>query len=283
MKEFIPGGSFLISRNLFNSAIWQRPPQYMRLFLWLIGRAAFQKGQSYKGHVLERGQLITTYDKMSEVLCYKFNKRFVKPSRKEIRIMLDWLCGEGMIFVKPLIAGTLPNWGRPSGRTRAYVGLLITVINYDTYQDLEHYRGTDKGRPSSAQGQLREECVKNDKTPSEFFSSISALKERYPDQTLIDRIFQGLASTRKTGQLADSVKLSILEAWDNYSIDRVMAGIETFCEKGCAKQGKNERYLLGIIKNNETSANEKLHDKGMQSSGSALLDDYYKTQQERIA
>ena len=149
---FVPGGSFMVARAVFQSAIWTKPPQYLKLFLWLIGRAAFQDGHVFKGHTLKRGQLVTSYSKISEALAYHANHRIIKPSLKEIRLILDWLASESMIFCEPLISGTWPNQGRPQGRpkagTGAYLGLLISVINFDSYQDLESY----KGRPQAGTG-----------------------------------------------------------------------------------------------------------------------------------
>jgi hypothetical protein len=274
--DFIPGGSFLVARTLFRSAIWQKPPQYTRLLLWLVGCAAFQDGHTYKGQPLERGQLVTTYGKIADALSYRFNKKVIRPSLKEVRIMLAWLQSEGMIAVKPLISGTSPDWGRPSDLTRAYVGLLITVINYDTYQDGKLYKGKDKGRPSSAQGHFRKECINNDKDPAEVSSQIAVLKQRYTDKATIDQTLQAIATTRKTGKLADTVQLAILKAWDRYTVDQVMTGVTTYLEKDYAGQGRNERYLLGIIRNSEGTGTEG--QASMKSTGSKALDDYYKNQ-----
>jgi len=157
MTNPIPGGHFLMSRMIYLSAIWKKPPQYLRLFLWFIGKAVFQDGYTFKGHILKRGELITTYGEIADALAYSFNRALLKPTVKEIRIMLSWLQSEGMISLKPLIDGTSTNKGRPIELTRAYIGLLITIINYDTYQDIESYKGRDKGRPSSEQGQLEKE------------------------------------------------------------------------------------------------------------------------------
>jgi hypothetical protein len=144
-----------MARTIFQSAVWKKQPQCSRLFIWLIGNVNHADGYTFKGHVLLRGQMITTYSAIADALSYFFNKSIIRPTVKEIRIMLSWLQSEGMITVEPLIDGTSPHKGRPSDLTRAYVGLLISVINYDPYQRTESYKGRDKGRPSVAQGQLR--------------------------------------------------------------------------------------------------------------------------------
>lgn len=157
MTEHIPGGHFLISRLIFKSAIWWKHPWFLRLFLWLIGKAVYLDGYTFKGHVLKRGELITTYGEIADALAYQFNRAVIKPTQKEIRIMLSWLKLEGMILMKPIVDGTLVNKGTPIELTRAYIGMLITVVNYDTYQISENYKGTDKGTPSFELGQLEKE------------------------------------------------------------------------------------------------------------------------------
>lgn len=281
-ERFIPGGSFLVARNIYASGIWRKPPQYLKAFLWLIGNAAFESGHTYKGHTLSRGQLITTYSEITEVLAYQFNKTINRPTQKEIRMILAWLQLENMILVQPAISGTSPNQGRPSALTRAYVGLLISIINYDTYQDSKSYKGRDKGRPSDELGQLAKECNNNDKNPSTVSSKISALQERYPDQETIDTAFRAISSTRKSNRISDSVKLSILDQWSKYPVTQVMAGLKTYLEKGYADQGKRENYLLAIIRNSDGPKPEEQQGETMKSTGSPLLDNHYRSQGIRI-
>jgi len=56
-----------------------------------------------------------------------------------------------------------------------------------------------------------------------------------------------------------------------------MAGIKTYIEKGYADQGKGEKYLLGIIRNqNGNGAAEGPQGPVMKSTGSPALDDHYR-------
>jgi len=247
----IPGGHILLSRKIFDSAIWEKPPQYFRLWAWIIGKAVFQDGHTYKGHVLKRGELITTYGEISKVLAYRYNRAIIKPSQKEIRVMLEWLQSQDMIFQNPLLTG-LGRTGADTGEgTRAYLGLKISVVKYDTYQDSKSYLGGDQGRDQNGTRAYKrkneeKECIN---TPCDFSSQISSLAKRYPEQEIINQAFNAIASNRKTNRISDSVKLSILKSWDQYTIESVLAGIRTYLEKECASQGKGEKYLLGIIRN----------------------------------
>jgi len=129
MTDHVPGGCFLMARTIFQSAIWKKPPQCFRLFFWLVGNANHDDGYIFKGHVLLRGQVITTYSAIADALSYCFNKSIIRPTVKEIRIMLFWLQSEGMITVKPLIDGTLTHKGRPSDAQ----GQLRTITTIKTF------------------------------------------------------------------------------------------------------------------------------------------------------
>ncbi|MFH1147468.1 MAG: hypothetical protein V1736_07150 [Pseudomonadota bacterium] len=272
----IPGGHFLLSRLIYDSPVWKKHPQYLRLWVWFIGKAAFRDGHAFKGHILRRGELITTYSEIAEALSYRFNRAIIKPTLKELRIMLSWLQSEGMISIRPLSDGTLPNKGRPSDLTRAYLGLLISVVNYAIYQGIESYKGMDKGRPTDELGQTPKRIIrtKNKRTPSEISGEISILVENLfsvpGERQLYDQLIQCLCSTRKTGKLSPSVMLRTLQAFQKYPQPQVIAGIRTYLDKQYYQdKTKREAYLLGIIRKTKAEVQQPQQFK---SSGSALFD-----------
>lgn len=249
-QELIPGGYFVTARKLFSSELWKRPPLYLKLWLWIVGNANHSDSKDGK---VKRGQLITSYSTMTEALKYYQNRQSIFPTIKQLRIILQWLEDQGMITVIPLKAtdsGTSPNLGRHHDQTRAYIGLSIHVVNYDTYQDVELYRGRHKGRASEELGHINNNDNKNVKRTPADFSEIQSLEERYFDRNLINKCFNSISSTRKTKRISDSVKLNILHQWNNYPADQVMAAIRIYIEKDYAGQGKDEKYLLGIIRGN---------------------------------
>jgi len=126
------------------------------------------------------------------------------------------------------------------------VSSLIDIINYEKYQASDTEDGTENGRKTVQEQEGKEE---KEKTPRDFSSKISALVERYPDQGTIIRAFKAIQSTRKSNRIADSVRVSILQAWNRYPVSNVMEGIRTYVDKDYAAQGKDEKYLLGIIRN----------------------------------
>ena len=242
-KDQILKGGFIVARKLFGSEIWLRDPLYLKVWIWIIGKAN-HKDIKKNGRLYRRGELVTTYNKIIKAASYYHNRSHITPSLKKIRLILEWLQKEGMIAVKPLKSGLGLTGADPKARTRAYLGIKIIVMNYDTYQNYKNYKGRDRGRPSVQQGHNNNNEY-NKETPDLFF-----LKKRYAHQKLIDDAFKAIASTRKSGKVKDSVLIAQLQKWEKYPVEQVEVGIQIYLDKDYAGQGKREEYLLGIIRNN---------------------------------
>jgi len=156
---------------------------------------------------------------------------------------------------------------------------IITIINWPTYQaDVEGNDQLNDQQPTSKRPHTRIKELKNKETPGEILSEIPDRLKRYQDQGAINQAFLAIQSTRTTNRIADTVKLSILKTWERYPVAQVMAGIKTYIEKGYAGQGKGEKYLLGIIRNqNGNGAAEGPQGPTMKATGS-LLDKFYSEQ-----
>jgi hypothetical protein len=184
---------------------------------------------------------------------------------REIRTILDFLRKAGNLTIKT---------------TNKFS--IITIINWPTYQSDEKENDTLNDKPMANKGQHTSiKALKHLKNPRDFSSEITSLEDRYPDQEIINQVFQVISSTRKSNRIADTVKLSILKSWERYSIDSVMAGIRTYLEKGYHDQGKGERYLLGIIRNLKPE-DSITGGKARKSTGSHALDEHYRGQGIRI-
>lgn len=260
----IPNGAILLSRNIFHSEIWLKDPLYLKCFLWIIGRANHKDCKS-KGRFYKRGELCTTYDEIIKANYYVYNRKVIHPSIKQVRNLLSWLVSEGMIQVESIKSGL----GRTGADTGAYVGIKIVVVNYDTYQTIENYRG----RHLSELGQYNNNDITKKKTPADYSERISDLRTRYSDQNLIDRCLQAIASTRKGGRVADSVICRLFESWGKYPVSQVEAGIRIYLDKDYSAKKKREDYLTGIIRNQTDSGIS--FQPAIESTGSSLLDTYY--------
>ena len=151
----------MIARKIFSSSIWIKDPLYLKVWIWIIGEARYEEAVM-KEIQCERKEFVTTYnDIIKAASCYR-NRAHVVPTLKQVRTILEWFEGQGMILVEPIgeksnfLTGADPR-AYPRGRTGAYTGIKITVLNYIRYQNPEAYRGRpqsrNKGIPSVQQGQ----------------------------------------------------------------------------------------------------------------------------------
>lgn len=244
-----------MSRRLLQSGIMEKPALYLKLWVWMLMQA------SHKDHGgLKRGQLFTSLERMRGAMEYKVGASLRKPTRKEIRSAVDFL-----------------SKGQAIGTAKGTHGMIITILNYDLYQDWHNYEGHSEGHSEgNRQGTiLTKKGTKKEKNPPFDFSEIQNLKSRYPDQVLVDQTLQAIASTRKNQRIADTVTLSILQAWSRHPIEAVEAGLRTYLQKGYADQGKRESYLLGIIRGKATEIQRQPQPARPASTGSALLDAFY--------
>ena len=219
----IPGGYILLSRKLLKSGIMDKPPLYTKLWTWMLMQA------SYKDHGnLKRGQFFTSLEGMRKEMTHKVGYREVSPTIKEIRGVTKFLTKARMMVT-----------------TKVIHGMIITILNYDYYQNAKNYEGHNEGQGEGhIEGTILTRKDKERKDP-DFFS----LKNRYSDLDLIDRAFAAIASTRKSNKVADSVLFAQLQKWDRYPYEQVENGIRVYLEKDCAGRGKREEYLFGIIRN----------------------------------
>ena len=162
---------------------------------------------------------------------------------------------------------------------------IISIINWAIYQGEDSEKDQLNDKQLTSKGPHTNIKALKKKTPAEISSQISVMKDRYPDQGTINQAFQAISSIRKSNRIADSVRLSILKSWERYPVESVMTGIKTFLEKGYQDQGKDEKYLWGIIRNNGNGQRRESETTGgqvMKSTGSLALDDHYRGQGIRI-
>jgi hypothetical protein len=146
-------GAFVISRSLFESDLWMKPPEYSKLWLYIIGMANHEP-KTYRGYSISRGQHFCTYDDLSEQLVYYIGYRPNKPNESTTKRILKYFRDTGRITT-----------------TKELRGVLITVINYDKYQSLSNYERTnestigetDKKPKTNGTHPSNNKNVKNDK------------------------------------------------------------------------------------------------------------------------
>jgi len=177
LKKQKPIGGFIkIHRKIFESDIFQdKPAFWFKLWVWMIGRARFNKGEK-----LDRGWLLTTYKEMADIASYKIGYRKQKPTKNQIDKFMRFL-----------------RRTQRSESTKTTRGVKIFIKNYAYYQDLGRYERThedanedDKkttdGRHDREEGiRIRKKDILVDKQPKEKelvpykgkYSSLSSLTE----------------------------------------------------------------------------------------------------------
>jgi hypothetical protein len=130
---------------------------------------------------------------------------------------------------------------------------LISIVNWSSYQTGEiaadtqpDNQATTNRQPSDTDKNVKN--VKKEKTPEESGAGLATLRARY-DEKLLDEVFTAIASTRRSGKVADSVLANALKAWEKFPLEQVEYGCRTYLDRNYAAQGKNEKYLTGIIRN----------------------------------
>ncbi len=197
-KPVISGGAILIARKLNSSAIFEKPPLYLKVWLFLLTQA---QHNNYKD--LKRGQLYTSIPKIQKAVSWKVGYRTETPTKKQIFGILDWL--------------RFPSEGNNEGNeiepmivtTKVTHGMLITICNYSVYQTLGNYEGNNESnddflakelRPESEGNNINKNVYKND-----IYSGFPEEKEpSIPFKKIIDYLnqqtgkkFRNVASNQK--------------------------------------------------------------------------------------
>lgn len=192
-------------------------------------------------------------------------------TERQIRTILAFLINAGNLTIKT---------------TNKYS--VITIVNWHIYQqsDYENDPQNDQQVTSNRPHTIRKESKNNNK--GDFFdisSEISALvNQLFPsakDEGLFRSVKEAIASTRKGKKVSESVILKQLKQWEKFPPRQVHTGIKAYLDKQCHVQGKNEKYLLGIIRNSNGTGPAP-DCRTMKSTGSYKLDEYYRNQGIKI-
>lgn len=74
---------------------------------------------------------------------------------------------------------------------------------------------------------------------------------------IINKCFSLFATTRKSKKIGNSVKLKFLESIEKYSEEDIANGLSIYITKELNKRFYDERYALGIIRNNKKFTEQK--------------------------
>lgn len=115
-------------------------------------------------------------------------------------------------------------------------------------------------------GNRKETEKKRDETDKKTNPSLQIfnLRSRFSvsELSVIDKYFDILRGTRKTGKISDSVTEKIYQEWNAFPIDKVIYSLNV-CINNPKYHDKRESYLLGIMKNvTDEEINKKKNSNG---------------------
>ncbi|MER2057833.1 MAG: hypothetical protein ABTA16_03350 [Niallia sp.] len=122
----------MISRNIVESEIWDKPPLYIKVWLYLLTRA-----QHSDYRKLKRGQLVTSIPEIIEACSWKVGFRTERPSKSQIFQVLDWLRKLDEAGDESNTSATMIT------TTKATHGMLVNIENYDFYQTSKNYESNN--------------------------------------------------------------------------------------------------------------------------------------------
>lgn len=138
-RKNLQSGAFLISRSIFTSEVSHKSPDHFKVCVYLIGHAQHTR-KIIKGIIVERGQLLTSYRKMRKWLKYKIGNRIVEPHGQRIKKIIFELKRLNLIKTKKVRPKEPPVEPPVEPDT-----ILVTLLQYNVYQDLKLYEGTADG------------------------------------------------------------------------------------------------------------------------------------------
>jgi len=242
----VTGGWVQLHRKLADHPVWTRE-RFTRGQAWvdLILLASYQDHIVVQGNravTVKRGQVLTSQVTLA--------KRW-RWNRETVRAFLRLLNSLNMVAIETSKA-------TDTGYT------LVTLLNYDLYQG---YSSDSKALPSAIETSIEPPSNrhrvatlnkgnkgnkgKKEKEPPVFDEG--AFLGKFPPQDLevIRQAIGAIHTTRKRGQVADSVIQAEIRWWSEQDPAQVIQGMRTYLQKGYAAQGKREAYLRGIIRNSD--------------------------------
>jgi hypothetical protein len=158
MAERIEGGYILLARKILDSEIMEKPPLCLKLWVWMLEKANHKDRGKFK-----RGQFHTSIREMQEAMAYKVGYRKNRPTVKQIRRTYEGLMKGTMIST-----------------AKGTRGMVVTILNYDRYQNPKNYEGHSKQHHEGlAKGSVGAHYKQELKNISTIAHSEDGLTERF--------------------------------------------------------------------------------------------------------
>ena len=133
-RATIPGGYYLKARVIQESDVAHAAPAVREIWDLLISRAN-HKPKKVGGIFIERGQRLCNYVYIRDALMWRCGGSERRYSKHQVKRALRWLKDRGMITT-----------------SKAPGGLLVTISNYEYYQNHKNYERHDYGSYTPRKG-----------------------------------------------------------------------------------------------------------------------------------
>jgi hypothetical protein len=141
MISKIPGGYYIKARKIQDSEIAHATPAVREIWDYIL-REANHTDKKYGGFAVKRGQLFRSYQDIRDALSWRVGYRTMRYSEDVTKKAMKALRRQLRITT-----------------TKALGGVLITVLNYDFYQNPKNYDGTDDGTDGGTNAApMRHQC-----------------------------------------------------------------------------------------------------------------------------
>ena len=174
------GNNFLINRKIFRSDIWEKPAYYLKIWIWIIGRANWKEIKR-GGKIYRRGEFKTDYDEIIEANKWRVGWRTEKLKKHEIFNVLDFL-----------------RKTQRSTTAKATRGLWIKVINYDNFQLIPRYESNNESNNEG--NRLQTGKVNTINTNNNIASKRSDVSFNKKDYSRVLEAYQRLRGIKLQGQ-----------------------------------------------------------------------------------
>lgn len=138
----------MLARKLYKSLFCKYSPHIREIFIWLLQRANHKTNGD-----IQRGQCFCTYKEIQDGLAWHIGYRRQTYKRHHIQAAMRVLMKEHMVHTK-----------------RSTRGMLITICNYDIYQDPKNYESYTKPITDPRSIHRINKNVKNEKKDKDSFS-----------------------------------------------------------------------------------------------------------------
>lgn len=177
----IPGGYIMLSRKIIESEIMNKPPLYIKVWVYLLASA---QHSDYRN--LKRGQLVTSLPEIMEACSWMVGYRKVKPKKDQVYQVINWLRTVSRSEDESNYEGDTN--ATMITTTKATHGMLVNIENYDFYQTPANYESNsetyDENRTTTTRKQRQPNNInKNDKNDKKERKKDKDSRRKYDDDS----------------------------------------------------------------------------------------------------